>query len=439
MIRLLKTFFAFALLLGSLAALPALDKNLRAIADDSALRTSLFKEWFLETPQRVLAKSPSVRVLPGGERVEVRTEMAGGEFSIVLARELGGSFPGWAKGSWSLTRDAKTGAFIRLRFFPRSDPYTYIQFRPLDDSRSLADAVVYDAYLAQNILFPIPFERILTANTGNVLETAEQGLPMRYYQAEPDNYRDVRALIQQVRQNLGGLRYADDGAIDEAGNYVFIDTLQSQDSQSAGLNCSGFVKWLADGLVRPLTGKSLAIAPLKAPFGERGSSFTSPYERTRDPFFGLDWIRNIAKAVNSAYKSPDFGELSEFEVNRNPFSELIIRDARSSRTQSYPGFLTEAGFGVEGLQALLYTLAIDEPGYLYLGAVNNEMPPKPRMRQYFHTAALLPYFDEHGVFHIAVFESAAETSFNRFRIRYPGNYINLVRIPVESDFQPGQT
>jgi hypothetical protein len=58
------------------------------------------------------------------------------------------------------------------------------------------------------------------------------------------------------------------------------------------------------------------------------------------------------------------------------------------------------------------------------------------MRQYFHIAALVPYFDEHGTFHILVFESAAETRFNSFVARYPNHYINLVRIPVENDFDP---
>jgi hypothetical protein len=59
------------------------------------------------------------------------------------------------------------------------------------------------------------------------------------------------------------------------------------------------------------------------------------------------------------------------------------------------------------------------------------------MRQYFHIAALIPYFNEYGFFQVAVFESAAETSINAFRNRYaPGHYVNLVRIPLETAFDP---
>jgi hypothetical protein len=73
------------------------------------------------------------------------------------------------------------------------------------------------------------------------------------------------------------------------------------------------------------------------------------------------------------------------------------------------------------------------------------------MRQYFHIAAFIPYFSENGVFHVAVFESAAATSISAFRNRYPliekieegemrlypnGHYVNLVRLPVEDVFEP---
>ena len=110
-----------------------------------------------------------------------------------------------------------------------------------------------------------------------------------------------------------------------------------------------------------------------------------------------------------------------------------------------PGFLEDFGYGSEGLEPLLYTLAINEPGKFYLAAINNEMGPastvdnprgRPRLRQYFHIAVLVPYFNEHGVFQVAVFESAEETFFRTFKTRYPGHGINLVSIPVSTAFDP---
>ncbi|MDR2343469.1 MAG: hypothetical protein LBD86_02925 [Spirochaetaceae bacterium] len=413
----------------------ALDLPLREIPDDSAIRKKIFDEWIDVPPSRVPEKSVRQETLPGGERVELRTEGTREELNIVLARGLDGMFPGWAQGSWVISRSIADGGLLRIRIFPRSDPYTYIQFRPLDAGRSAMDAVVYNAYLARSVNMPVPLERLLTLPLQDILGTADNKSLFRYFEPRIEDYAGIRALLPLVRRFLADLSFADDGAIDENGTYVFIETLLPQ-TEKPGLNCSGFAKWLVDGLLRPRTGKRLPVRTLKQAYGQRGSSLTTPFETLRDPFFGLDWIRNLASAVNSTLKSPAFTGLEEIEVNHCPFSQIILRGGGTSRTESYTGFLPDAGFDINGLTALLYTLAIDEPGMIYLGAVNNELAPKPRMRQYFHIAAFLPYFDQNGAFHVALFESAAETSFSRFSARYPGHYINLVRIPLETSFDP---
>jgi hypothetical protein len=283
-----------------------------------------------------------------------------------------------------------------------------------------------------------------------VFSIAGDKFPRRYFDPLPGMYRDQRNFIKALRARLPELEFADDGAIDENGRYVFINTLEAQDprisGEAAGLNCSGFAKWVIDGILRPVAGGRLPVAPLKRPFGDRGSSFTEPWEASKDPFFGLDWCRNLAARAVSALRSPAFAAgLDEIEVRRWPFAELVKRGRDGVSPQSYPGFLKDAGFGIEGLHALLYTLAVDEPGHIYLAAVNNEISapatasnPRglPRMRQYFHIAVLVPYFNEDGVFQAAVFESAAETSFTRFKARYPGHFVNLSRVPVEAAFDP---
>ncbi|MDR2097221.1 MAG: hypothetical protein LBP37_01705 [Spirochaetaceae bacterium] len=432
-----KTMAMLTLVLGALAspAVFALDTPVSGIAEDLALRLKLFDAWFIETPSRVTSRPALLEVLPGGGRVEVRTERIRDEFGIVLAREFSRSFPGWAQGSWVITRSMKDGSLVRIRFFPRSDPYTYIQFYPLDGERSLMDVIAYDAYLARSVVVPLSLEHILSAPLQEVLRTLKQTALVRYFEPHPEDYQNIRALLGGVRRLLPGLSFADDGAINENGEYVFIKTLEPQ-KENFGLNCSGFVKWLVDGLLRPVTGRRLPIFPLKQRYGERGSSFTEPYEQSRDPFFGLDWIRNLASAVGLTLKSPAFTVLDEIEVRECPFSEVIVRTGRTSRTVPYTGFLPDAGFDIKNLKALLYTLAINEPDTVYLGAVNAELPPKPRTRQYFHVAAFFPYFDGYGTFHILVFESAAETPFNRFVARYPVHHVNLVRIPVETAFDP---
>ena len=429
------------------------DLPIGRIVDDSAFRASVKESWLLESPGRVLAKQRVVHNLPGGGRIELRTEAGQNEFMIIFARELamnggvngGSQFPGWAQGSWILTRRRDTGAVTRIRVFPRSDPYTYIQFRPSTADKCQMDVVLYDAFVVRSLPVPVPMERLYTLPLSETIKLCGDKFPRRYFEPNPADYREQRQLIANIRERLPELEFADDGAIDQAGRYVHIKTGLEQKKQAEGLNCSGFAKWLIDGILRPVTGKRLEIPPLKEPYGERGTSFTEIWEEVRDPHFGLDWIRNLSSSAWAVLRSPAFGNLDEFEVRTEPFSQVIIRKGSSATIQSYPGFMENAGYNTEGLHALLYTLAIDEPGRFYLAAVNNEIGPpttesnlrgRPRMRQYFHVAALVPYFNGRGVFQIAVFESAAETSFSAFKNRYPGQQVNLVRIPVETVFDP---
>jgi hypothetical protein len=128
--------------------------------------------------------------------------------------------------------------------------------------------------------------------------------------------------------------------------------------------------------------------------------------------------------------------LSDFEIMEAPFTEMIVREKKGSKVISYPKHVMEAGFSSVGIEPLLYALAVDEPGNMYLAAVNIERSPNPRMREYFHIAALIPWFDAAGVFHVTVFESAEETRFSNFKNRYPGHMLNLSRIPLVSDFAP---
>jgi len=447
------------LIFSSTFSASGLDLPVSKISDDSILRNRLKDNWFIDTPRRVLSQGARMEYLQTGERVQVSAIEGRDEFIVILSREqmsgridtssntaserrATGQFPGWAQGSWMLTRSKETGAANLIRIFLLSDQFTYIQFRPFDKDKCIMDAVLYGAYISRSLPVAVPFDRLYTMPLNEILKLVDGKFQIKYFEPNPLIYRDSRNFINMVRQRIGELRFADDGAIDENGNYVLIETLQKQNPQTAGVNCSGFAKWLIDGIIRPVTGARLTIPPLHNPFGIRGSSFTVNWEERRDVFFGLDWIRNLAAEANTALRSPAYGVLDEFEIRRDNFAFIISNQKNTFVDISYAGFLKEAGYGVDGLRPLLYTLAIDEPYSFYLAAVNNERAnpssPRgtPRLRQYFHIAALVPYFDEYGIFRIAVFESAEETTFSSFRARNIRNHVNLVKIPIPTKFDP---
>jgi len=446
-------FFILSALLNVTPA-SGLDLPISKISDDSLIRQKIKDSWMLETPGRVLMQPSRIETLESGEKVEIRTQEGKEEFMVLISRELTsgtnaanrvgtGQFPGWIQGSWMLKRRKDTGVGTEVRIFLRSDQQTFIQFRPFSSDKCLLDAVVYGGFVAHSIPIPVSFDRLFTMPLNSILKLVENKFPIQYFQPDISNYRETRAFVAAVRSRLTGLRFVDDGAMNENGRFVFIETLQSQPANLQGFNCSGFTKWLIDGILRPVTGTRLTIPPLKAPFGDRGSSFTAMWEEKKDLFFGLDWIRNLAAAANGTLKSPSYQSLNEFEIRKNDFAHILKNENGNFIVNSYPGFLTDAGYSIEGLQPLLYTLAIDEPYSFYLAAANREAdiseentPRAPRLRQYYHVAALVPYFDENGNFRIAVFESAAETTFIGFRTRHLGSHINLVKIPISPTFDP---
>lgn len=413
----------------------AQDLDSRHVRDDSQFRNMIKDPWFTDAPAKVAQLGSSLRMLPSGERIELRSEHIRDELLVILARERGAGFPGWAQGSWVLSRNYSDGRPIRIRYFPRSDPNIYIQFKPYSEDRSLLDFVVYDGYIIRSLQLPYSIEALYTKPVEDVFSFLGPRFPRHYIDPPLGNYKDIRSLVSQIRSELPNLQYRDDGALDKNGVAVFIENSRPQGSDW-GLNCSGFVKWLVDGLLKPISGEALSIAQLKIPDYPRGSGFTEPYEEQRDPFFGLDWNRNLAAQAGRILRSPNFTELEQIEVQECPVSAVHERSTEGTIIRPYPSYLKDAGFGIEGLYPLLYSLAVDHPSWFYLASINAEQGSEPRLRQHYHVAALMPYFTETGIFSVAVFESASETDLRSFIQRYPAHHVHLVRIPAEPVFLP---
>jgi len=331
---------------------PVPDVAISAISDDSALRAELDATIFRLPPRKAMALKPERRILLDGNKVEIRVEQGNGEFMTVLAREGDGTFPSWSQGTWVLYRSLSTGARTRIRFFPRSDPYCYIQFRPDGQDRTLLDAVAYEGYVARSMVLPLDLDRVAIEPLNRVLMLAIETFPRRYFEPRPAYYADIRALSGAIRSRLGTLEYADDGAFDEKGLPVYIEGGLPQ-AGVVGLNCSGFAKWVVDGLLKPLTGKRLPITPLKQPPLPRGNTFSEPWEKLRDPYFGLDWTRNLAAEAGRVFRGERGADPKEYEVKRTAIAALRTSGGNGATSRSYPGYIEDAGFEIRGLKAVL--------------------------------------------------------------------------------------
>jgi len=124
----------------------------------------------------------------------------------------------------------------------------------------------------------------------------------------------------------------------------------------------------------------------------------------RDPHFGLDWNRNLARIAESARLGRP---LSVVETSALDTGELLGIPYRR-----------DMGYDLDDLDTALYQLAAARPGAVYLAAVNSRFRPEPSdddpnplpLHQYWHVSILAPWFDdganggERGRFRVVVLD-----------------------------------
>lgn len=226
-------------------------------------------------------------------------------------------------------------------------------------------------------------------------------------------------IIRIIRRKLPTLVDAQTGAIDATGKYV--DTPEG----IQGLNCAGFAKFIADGFYAPIRrqqGKTdlyMSVSKLRQRYFDlRGDEFTSKWEWERDPYFGLDWTRNIASQLGQLRENTSFDH-EAFDV----------------RDKSVWKYSEDTGYPTEYVQEILEKMAKEHPNRWYLASVNSWYGHTPELWQHHHIICLFPYYDKKGMFHCVVFERNNETSLASVLRRFPGSFLHLVWLSAEGDFQ----
>jgi hypothetical protein len=231
----------------------------------------------------------------------------------------------------------------------------------------------------------------------------------------------VEQVLERIRLQLPFLPDLEDGALDETGRFVRIE--DGLEIKEGGLNCSGFAKWVTDGFYYPLTGRLLDPETLKYKhLGLRGHRWSDRYEEARDPYFGLDWSRNLAVSLANA-RAPHSAQDPE---------------ARDVRQALFLRYTEDVGYPVTDLELLLYLESRGNPGSVFIGSLNREYGTDPILRQHFHLVVLFPYFNRSGSFRIAVLERNRETGLPSLLERYAGEYIHLVRLDARGEFSPAE-
>jgi hypothetical protein len=283
------------------------------------------------------------------------------------------------------------------------------------------DVYLFGIEVALGVLLPVEFTDLLTQPFGKVADLSKSTV-----QWDRLLYRRVGPLdelafshVEHIRRLLPLLSDNDDGALDRDRRYVFIDSGNPQGG-AGGLNCSGFAKWITDGFHYGLEGTYLPIEPLKEKHLDyRGNRWSLRFEDERDPYFGLDWSRNLAVSLWRAQGHVSFSP-EDFDVRR----------------VGYLAYREDVGFPVENLELLMFLEAAENPGHFYIGSLNREYGSQPVLRQHFHMLVLFPYFTPSGILRIAVFDRNREVTLEGTANRYAGAHIHLVRMPIGDSFVP---
>lgn len=448
-----RTLFS-VLILSGLPFLASAEYNREGIPDSSEIRKSLEETWFRAPLTSVRMNRAELRTNRIGEKFQVRMEETDSTFNIFVSpfarmevdvyTDSGKStvfqeiYPGDAIGSWVLIRDKRTGDPLRIRYYFARNSDVYVQFYP-EDKIALADFMMYNSYAGRGISTGIPFDRFYTASFSEIKKWTENKLPWHYTKIFSGDYDGIQQMIGVIREKLPELVFTPDASYDGEGNPVYISTgkprpVSKDEEGKLTLSGAGFLKWICDGIIEPLTGGRLNHDPLTADtvhYKETGLYGINSNKYALS--FTLDWTRNLATAVSSVRTNHHFTyEDSGVDVEIEPFSAELT----DKGIKNVSGYIKDSGYSVKALRSLLYVLAATEPGTFYLASMRETSRHGKEIKAFNECAAIFPYFDSDRKFRIVVFQDCAEVNFESFCNRFYYDTVNLVKIQGTERFFP---
>ena len=429
-----------------------------SIPDSSSVRRSVAKTWLLSSPEEVLALEEQIYYDDHGKgfkfmAVDIEER---GEIAIVMSPVntdfTTPSVDFVPQGTWVLYKDRSTGKPISLKIYPRENPELYLRLTPAREDMTYIDVCLFNAYVKYHYPIGLPFNTLCYFSISQLRSFTKDALPWGLFNP-PIFSSTVENCSDIISDKLDTLVFVDDGLFDEWGipihfrngkkqtpkEFVYLaETGQDVERIVGGVGSQGFLKWIVDGMIRPVAGQGIFVSSLMTQTEEKISEFNETFDH-KAIFLGLDWIRNLAAAaLTMNLKRTCRPQTSGVDVRLVPFAGYPVtktfHDTGELKYECFEGCLSSAGYQVGYLQALLYYLAVMEPGHF---AVNREVGSPP-LRQYNHVVSFFPYFDALGAFHIDVYESAKKTTMSRFVSMNGDAFVALTRVkaPERGQFNP---
>lgn len=424
------------------------------LPDSSAIRAGLIETWFEAPLALVRLNEPETKRNEAGDEFQISMEETDTSFTIAVApramlsmsvyekegkqTRLETVYPKEAQGSWILSRNKSDGSANYIRYYFSSDTNVYVQFEP-GKTTSEGNFILYNFYAVCGKPTGVPFSYFYTASFSSVKKLMKD-FPWEYAEHDAELYDNEKNMIQIIRSRLPDLVYADDAMYNEFGEPVSILTgkkreIAKEDADKISLSSAGFVKWIADGMVYPITKGALKReAILQKTVSCNDVGYQGVLRQTYSTSFALDWTRNIAAALRSTVSGKTLRyEDSGVDMNEEPFAALRTENG----IQKSAGYIKDTGYKANCLIPLLYVLASRYPGEFYFAAVRQtDRKARPEIKFFSECAVLFPYFDTGGTFQCAVFRNGKEYTLSKFTASFRDDFVHLTRARSVKEFVP---
>ena len=487
----------FIALLFLCAAVPAFASfSSYGIPDSADVRAELQAAWFDAPISAVRAKDAEVYDDHAGHSFKVWGADDGLFFKIVVApkttiqmdyingakttRMEKADYREGSAGTWVLYREAKSGKASKIRMYFNADADVYLELRN-GENKSYADMVLCNCYMVRSVPLGVRFKKLYAMTFDAIQSLTKKSLPWASVNVVPGQYHPVLQMAAVIRGCLPRIVYAHDAAYNEEGKLYSLQLNEPYDLVEAAvranpslenvrrtdpaletvfyadpsleaarraiesdsglvLSSAGFVKWVADGIVEPLTGRYTNLGNMVAPtvnyssLGKKGV-----ISQSWNLSLTLDCCRNLAvDALNARLTKRSYtykmgaSDETGVDVTVVPFVSDIVEGGELRSV----GYIKDTGYSITELKSLLYVLAVTESQYIYFGAIKNISKETGSDSVFNNCAVLLPYFDDNGRFDCIVFEQGKEYTLDAFVKLHDASYIHLERVKATDYFHP---
>ncbi|MGL4986492.1 MAG: hypothetical protein ACRC5H_05055 [Treponemataceae bacterium] len=416
------TFFAFETIL--------------SIQDSSDIREKIFPTWLSISVPELLEKSEEFHYNKEGQIFKVSRIDYGPEVALtIVPRQKDSSFDQKAAGSWHLYRDKLTGEITKIMYFFQAENEVFVQIRK-GSTKNFADMIIFGAYAAHNVPIGITMNSLVTKSFSFFYQLTKSTLPWDYVQITRHDYFSIIQMINAVRENLYLFEFIDDAAYDKASYPIHLSdhTPRTDAPSRLGVNSKGFLKWLVDGLILPITGKNTEVLQLIYKESDiqqiQDISQTNSDKEKND---ALKWTRSLATETLLSTSQRIQVQNTHIDVRSNFFSRFTNEEGKFKGSISY---VEDVGYHADIILPLMYVLAAKEPNSFFLASLKKNVEDTQEFPYSEDTTSFFPYFDSQGHFQLVIFKNGTEVSFEDFFQANKNNFIHFTRIKAGERFIP---